>query len=68
MILIGFFPDAVLPDLRGNEGMVALAMEANGRRGREVGKAGAQVRFRFTRGLEDAFDARGDDTTGLAVG
>lgn len=42
MSFTGFFPPgAALPDLRGKVGTVALAMEAKGRRGREVGNAGA---------------------------
>lgn len=41
MILMGFFPLAALLDLRGRDGMVALAMDAKGRRGRDVGNAGA---------------------------
>lgn len=63
MILTAFFPTA-LP-VRDGEPARELAIEGNGRRGRDVGNDGAFGRFRGL--LEVPLEARGDDTNGRAA-
>lgn len=58
------FFDAV-PFDRCDKPESVLAMEGNGRRGREVGKEGEPDRCRGGLGLEAPFEARGEETCGL---